>query len=98
MLSDLFSSGEEAGKGEVRWDTIGNHPVNKGFLSTGESRELVCVNVGLDSNPRVDLAPTRNLSSNEREHGASKNSRNVADTGGKTSDAVVNKMRAFGLG
>jgi hypothetical protein len=35
--------------------------VNKRFLSTGETRELVPVNVGFGLNPGVELAPPRSL-------------------------------------
>lgn len=55
--------------------------VNKRFLSTGETGELVLENVGFDLNPGVELAPQRRLLSNWRNRPACKNVRNVADTG-----------------
>ncbi|HZL56571.1 MAG TPA: hypothetical protein VFC21_05810 [Bryobacteraceae bacterium] len=51
-----------------------------------------------DLNPRVELAPPRNLSSNERERVAGKNSRYVADTGGKGVGSCCQQEEVFGLG
>jgi hypothetical protein len=55
--------------------------VNKRFLSTGETRELVLENVGFGLNPGVELAPPRSFFSNWRGCPARKNLPNVADTG-----------------
>ena len=54
--------------------------VNKRFLSTRETRELVLENVGFGLNPGVELAPPRRLLSNWRDCPARKHLRNVADT------------------
>jgi hypothetical protein len=63
------------------WETALDGAVNKRFLSTGETRELVPDNVGFGLNPGVELAPRRSLLSNWRDPRACKNLRNVADTG-----------------
>jgi hypothetical protein len=55
--------------------------VNKRFLSTGETGELVPDNVGFGLNPGVVLAPLRRLLSNWRDRPPRENLRNVADTG-----------------
>ena len=55
--------------------------VNKRFLSTGETGELVLENVGFGLNPGVELAPPRRLLSNWRDRPACENLRNVADAG-----------------
>src|ERR1035437_9362710 len=55
--------------------------VNKCFLSTGETRELVPDSVGFGLNPGVELALPRSLLSNWRDRAARKNVQNVADTG-----------------
>ena len=55
--------------------------VNKRLLSTGEAREFASENVGFGLNPGVELAPPRNLSSNQRERATRQDPRNVADTG-----------------
>ena len=55
--------------------------VNKRFLSTGETRELVPDNVGFGLNLGVEFAPPRRLVSNWRGRPARKNLWNVADTG-----------------
>ena len=55
--------------------------VNKPYLSTGETRELVPDNVGFGLNPEVERAPPRRLLSNWRDRPACKNLRNVATTG-----------------
>ena len=41
--------------------------VNKRFLSTGETGELVCGSLGFGLNPEVELAPPRRLLSNWRD-------------------------------
>jgi hypothetical protein len=63
------------------WDCTLYEAVNKRFLSTGETGELVCGNVGFGLNPGVELAPPRGLLSNWRDRPARKNVQNVADTG-----------------
>jgi hypothetical protein len=63
------------------WETALDGAVNKRFLSTGETRELVPDNVGFGLNPGVELAPPCSLLSNWRDLRACKNLRNVADTG-----------------
>jgi hypothetical protein len=63
------------------WETALDGAVNKRFLSTGETGELVLENVGFGLNPGVELAPPRSLLSNWRDRRASNNLRNVADTG-----------------
>ena len=55
--------------------------VNKRFLSTGETGELVLENVGFGLNPGVKLPPPPRLLSNRRDRPACKNLPNVADTG-----------------
>ena len=73
------------------WGSVLNRPVNKRFLSTGETGELVRVNVGFDSNPGVVCATPQDLASHWREGAARKNLRNVEDTGGMSKGAAVNK-------
>jgi hypothetical protein len=55
------------------WESVLDGAVNKRFLSTGETGELVRVNVGFDLNLGVDRATPRNLSSNGRERVERKN-------------------------
>jgi hypothetical protein len=75
------------------WHAALDGAVNKRFLSTGETRELVRVNVGFDSNPRVVCVTQQDLASNWREGAARKNLRNVGDTRGVRKSAAVNKTR-----
>src|ERR1017187_5702150 len=63
------------------WEGALYGAVNKRFLSTGETGELVLENVGFGLNPGVELAPPHRLLSNWRDRPACKNVRNVADTG-----------------
>ena len=65
--------------------------VNKRFLSTGETGELVRVNVEFDSNPGVVCATPQDLASNWKEGAVRKNLRNVGDAGRRRKNAAVNK-------
>ncbi len=63
------------------WYPSFHRAVNKRDLSTGETRELAGNNLGFGLNPGVESATPRSLISNRREGAASKNLRNVGDTG-----------------
>src|ERR1039458_2238221 len=83
MISRAWAalSTENAAVGKFHsWGTSLYGVVNKRFLSTGETGELVLENVGFGLNPGVELAPPRSLLSNRRNRPAHKNVQNVADT------------------
>ena len=72
--------------------------VNKRDLSTGETGELVCGNVGFGLNPGVELALPRRLLSNWRDRAARKNLPNVADTGEAETGVAVKKTAGWSWG
>src|ERR1022692_3556046 len=87
------------------WPAMPNPPVNKRFLSTGETGEFASGNVGFGRNPwgsaatrGVELAPPRCLSSNRRERAAGKNLRNVADTDEGDARRCCQQKQPLGVG
>src|ERR1035437_6136293 len=75
-----------------------NPPVNKRFLSTGETGEFASENVGFGLNPGVERAPPHDLSSNRRER---RNARKPAECWGygrRGPRAMLSTIQAIGVG